>query len=106
MKLKYLFASCILGAGLLSSCADEFKDINSSEGDISTPNIRFLFTECLYQFEPMDYSAWYYDFPRIGAWGQCIVSPSGNVDSFNLITEQGSTGSNIYDTLRDRKSVV
>lgn len=25
MKLKYLFASCILGAGLLSSCADEFK---------------------------------------------------------------------------------
>ena len=28
MKLKYLFASCILGAGLLSSCADEFKDIN------------------------------------------------------------------------------
>lgn len=56
MKLKYLFASCILGAGLLSSCADEFKDINSSEGDISTPNIRFLFTECLYQFEPMDYS--------------------------------------------------
>ena len=100
MKLKYLFASCILGAGLLSSCADEFKDINSSEGDISTPNIRFLFTECLYQFEPMDYSAWYYDFPRIGAWGQCIVSPSGNVDSFNLITEQGSTGSNIYDTLR------
>ena len=27
MKLKYLFASCILGAGLLSSCADEFKDI-------------------------------------------------------------------------------
>ena len=42
MKLKYLFASCILGAGLLSSCADEFKDINSSEGDISTPNIRFF----------------------------------------------------------------
>jgi hypothetical protein len=38
MKLKYLFASCILGAGLLSSCADEFKDINSSEGDISTQN--------------------------------------------------------------------
>lgn len=36
MKLKYLFASCILGAGLYPSCADEFKDINSSEGDIST----------------------------------------------------------------------
>ncbi len=42
MKLKYLFASCILGAGLLSSCADEFKDINSSEGDISTPEYPFF----------------------------------------------------------------
>lgn len=72
MKLKYLFASCILGAGLLSSCADEFKDINSSEGDISTPNIRFLFTECLYQFEPMDYSAWYYDF-RVLVLGDSVL---------------------------------
>lgn len=100
MKLKYLLASCIMGAGLFSSCADEFKDINSSEKDISIPNIRFLFTECLNQFEPMDYSAWFYDFPRLGAWGQCIVSTSGNLDSFNLITEQGSTGSNVYDVLR------
>lgn len=100
MKLKYLFASCMLGAGLLSSCADEFKDINASPSDITTPNTRFLFTQCLFEFEPMDYSAWFYDFPRIGQWGQCIVNPGGNMDSFNLITEQGSTGANVQDVLR------
>lgn len=82
------------------SCADEFKDINSSEGDISTPNIRFLFTECLMTC----LNRWIIlhgimIFRVLVLGGQCIVSPSGN-DSFNLITEQGSTGSNIYDTLR------
>ena len=88
MKLKYIITSCLLGAGLFSSCADEFKDINSSESAISTPNVRFLFAECLYKFEPMDYSAWYYDMPRLGMWSQCIVNPGGNLDNFNLITEQ------------------
>ena len=100
MKLKYLLASCLLGAGLFSSCADEFKDLNSKESDISTPNVRFLFAECLNQFEPMNYAAWFYDMPRLGQWGQCIVNPSGNLDNFNLITEQGSTGSHVYQMLR------
>lgn len=100
MKLKYIITSCLLGAGLFSSCADEFKDINSSESAISTPNVRFLFAECLYKFEPMDYSAWYYDMPRLGMWSQCIVNPGGNLDNFNLITEQGSVGSHVYQMLR------
>jgi hypothetical protein len=53
MKLRYLYLAIgVLCNTSLVSCGDEFKDINSSEGDISTPNIRFLFTECLYQFEP------------------------------------------------------
>ncbi len=101
MKLKYILASCCLGAGLFTtSCVDEFKDLNSQEKDISIPNIRFLFAQCLYEFEPMDYSAWFYDIPRMARWGQCTVAPSGNIDSFNLITEQGSVGSHVYDVLR------
>lgn len=100
MKLKYIITSCLLGAGLFSSCADEFKDLNSSESAISTPNVRFLFAECLYKFEPMDYSAWYYDMPRLGMWSQCIVNSGGNLDNFNLITEQGSVGSHVYQMLR------
>ena len=100
MKLKYFLASCLLGAGVLTSCSDEFKDINSSESDISIPNVRFLFTECLREFEPMDYTAWFYDFPRLASWSQCMVSPGGNSDQFNQITEQGSVGSHVYKTLR------
>ena len=100
MKLKYILAACLVGAGVLTSCSDEFKDINSSQSDISTPNPRFLFAECLREFEPMDYAAWFYDYPRMGTWSQCIVSPGGNLDQFNMITEQGSVGSHVYKTLR------
>ena len=100
MKLKYLLASCFIGAGLFSSCADEFKDLNSKESDISTPNVRFLFAECLKQFEPMNYTAWFYDMPRLGQWSQCVVNASGNTDNFNLIAEQGSIGSHVYQMLR------
>ena len=101
MKLKYILASCCFGAGIFTtSCVDEFKELNSQEKDISIPNIRYLFAQCLYEFEPMDYSAWFYDIPRMAKWGQCTVAPAGNVDNFNLITEQGSVGGHIYDVLR------
>lgn len=100
MKLKYILTSCLFGAGVLSSCSDEFKDINTSQSAISKPVPSFLFAECLREFEPMDYAAWFYDYPRMASWSQCIVSPGGNLDGFNKITEQGSVGSHVNRTLR------
>lgn len=102
MKYKYLAIACLLGIGGLSftSCTDEFSKINSSEADINDPDIRYLFTQCLYEFEPMDYTAWFYDIPRMSTWMQCTVGQmeantsgvNGNSSGFNLITEQGSIG--------------
>lgn len=100
MNFKYLIAACALGAGVLSSCTDEFGDLNASQDDITNPDPRFLFTGALREFEPMDYSAWFYDIPRMGKWSQCIVSTGGNTDDFNKITEQGSVGSHVYDFLK------
>lgn len=100
MKLRYILATCLVGAGFCSSCIDEFKDLNSKESDITTPNVRFLFAECLNKFDPMDYSAWFYDMPRLAAWSQCTVGTKGNPDSFNQISEQGSVGGHVYQMLR------
>lgn len=104
MKLKYLIATCLLGTVPFMACQDDFADLNSKPADIAKPNIRFLFTTCLSEFEPMDYSAWYYDIPRLASWNQCTVSGvdgnSGNTDNFNLITEQGSVGGHVYRLLR------
>ncbi|MEG1616717.1 MAG: SusD/RagB family nutrient-binding outer membrane lipoprotein [Bacteroidales bacterium] len=100
MNYKSLVAASLLGAVALTGCQDQFADINSNPSDITKPNIRFLFTEALTEVEPMDYAAWYYDFARLGVWNQATVSRGGNIDRFNLITEQGSTGSHVYDLLR------
>ncbi len=102
MKLKYLAIACLLGMGGASftSCTDEFAEINSSEKDINNPDLRYLFTQCLFEFEPMDYSAWFYDIPRMSTWAQCTGSTGGNQSNFNLITEQGSIGYAVNDVLR------
>lgn len=109
MKLRYLTAACLLGiSGVFVACSDEFSEINSSPSAISKPDMRYLFTECLRKFEPMDYTAWFYDIPRMNTWVQCTVgsiqsNASGipsNSSNFNLITEQGSIGSAVNETLR------
>ncbi|WP_165043572.1 SusD/RagB family nutrient-binding outer membrane lipoprotein [Dysgonomonas sp. ZJ709] len=100
MKLKYYIATCLVSAGMLIACQDDFADLNSRPSDISTPNVRFLFTECLVNVEPMDYSAWHYDVPRLASWTQTSVGTGGNTDNFNLITEQGSIGSHVDRLLR------
>lgn len=100
MKLKYILATCLLSAGFFTGCQEDFSELNSKPSDITNPNIRFLFTECLVSLEPMDYSAWYYDIPRIAAWSQCTLASAGNTDNFNLITEQGSIGGHVLNLLR------
>lgn len=102
MKLKYLAVACLLGmgGGVFTSCTDDFSEINAAQDDITNPNLRYLFTQCLYEFEPMDYAAWFYDIPRMATWGQCTGSTSGNSSQFNLITEQGSIGYAVNDVLR------
>lgn len=101
MKYKFIAAALFLGAGLLSSsCKDDFADLNSKPEDVTKPDIRFLFTSCLTEVEPMDYSAWFYDFNRVANWSQATVTRGGNSSTFNLITEQGSIGYQVNRLLR------
>lgn len=100
MKYKFIAAALFLGAGLFSSCQDDFADLNSKPEDITKPDIRFLFTTCLTEVEPMDYSAWFYDFDRLGNWTQTTLARGGNASTMNLITEQGSVGYQVNRLLR------
>lgn len=100
MNFKYIIAACLAGSGMFTACQDDFSELNSKPSDISTPNIRFLFTECLVKFEPMDYSAWFYDIPRMSSWTQCTLTNGGNTDNFNLLTDQGGIGNQVQNLLR------
>ena len=44
--------------------------INTNPGDITEPDIRYLFTTALTEMKPMDYRQWFYDFRYMLQWGQ------------------------------------
>lgn len=85
MKFKYL-AAIILCTGLIlfPSCRDEFAKLNEKPSEVSTPNIRFLFSQCELNFQPADYWQWYGGFPNIAAWCQASVLGGGNTANLNL----------------------
>lgn len=48
MKLKYIMASFLIGScTFISSCKDDFADINTNPTIVSKPDPRYLFTQAL-----------------------------------------------------------
>lgn len=92
MKYKFLAVALIAGIGFCSSCKDEFSEINQNPSNITDPDSRYLFTECLYQFEPADYYAWFYPYQYVSKWGQTLVPLAGNTEEINVVGKTDGTG--------------
>ncbi|MCC8171802.1 MAG: hypothetical protein LIP00_08470 [Parabacteroides sp.] len=92
MKYKFLAVALIAGIGFCSSCKDEFSEINQNPSNITDPDTRYLFTECLYQFEPADYYAWFYPYQYVSKWGQTLVPVAGNTEEINVVGQTDGTG--------------
>lgn len=95
MKFKILTAAALAcGLVCLSSCRDEFAELNSKPSDISNPDIKFLFTQCQVKFEPADYQPWFNSFRISEVWIQSGVANSGNSASANAfdVTSTGGSG--------------
>ena len=85
MKYRYLTATLLLsGLTIFSSCKEDFAEINSNPSAVSTPNVRYLFAQCIKQFQPADYEAWFYGYKSMGAWSQMSVRSGGNTSKTNL----------------------
>lgn len=91
MKYKFLAVALIASMGFCFSCKDDFSEINQDPNNITDPDPRFLFTECLYQFDPADYYAWFYPYQYVSQWGQTLVPPSGNTEEINIVTNTAGT---------------
>lgn len=84
MKYKYLAIAALCGGlSIFSSCKDEFAGINENPSAISTPDVRYLFTQCEMSFQPVDYQQWFYGFSYLGACSQTSVLPGGNTSKLN-----------------------
>lgn len=94
MKYKYL-TTAVLACSLavMSSCKDEFAELNSKPSDISNPDVKFLFTQCASLFEPADYQQWYNGFRIMQVWVQSGVNSGGNTASANNLNVNSTGGS-------------
>lgn len=101
MKYKVLTLACMMGFGLLSSCQDDFSELNQKPSDITKPNIRYLFTQCERSFQPGDYSQWYGGFNDISTWAQTTVPTGGNSSDLNRPdVEANGCGYQVNEVLR------
>lgn len=100
MKYKYLATAVLLsGLTLVSSCKDEFAEINSNPSVVSTPNVRYLFAECVTKFQPADYEAWFYGYKAMASWAQMSVLSGGNTSKMNLNASTSGCGYAVQNML-------
>lgn len=100
MKLKYIMASFLIGScAFISSCKDDFADINTNPTIVSKPDPRYLFTQALANFDGHDYFAWYYDYNNMLRWSQTVASTGGNENLMTTMSNSGKMGSQVYNVM-------
>lgn len=89
-----------LGVALLctTGCRDDFADINSSPSQVTVGDPSYLFAMAALDFDPFDYTFWFYDAPMLTAWSQMAVPTGSFIESSALTTVTG--GVNYVKTLK------
>lgn len=100
-----MIAAILVGATLLSSCKDDFADLNTDPSTINKGDVRYLFTEGLRKFEPADYLIWLYNGAYVTKWSQAYVSARSTASEFNIMGEQGGQGGQTYEVLKVANNV-
>ena len=85
---------------LANGCQDKFSDINTDPASITSGDVNFLFTQALINFEPSDYTFWFYNAPMMYKWGEIGISSSGFNSTYQETTEYGAQGQQTYGVLR------
>ncbi len=89
MKMKtnkfflILTAICVLG---LSSCREQFAELNQSPSDVTNPDPSYMLTRCELLFEFNDYTYWFYNQALYNRWSQMGASGSYTEESFAVGT--------------------
>lgn len=77
-KYKSILAATLAGATLLcTGCRDEFSELNQNPSTVTKGNPSYLFAQGVLDFEPSDYTYWFYNASEIFQWVQTAVSTSG-----------------------------
>lgn len=104
MKLyKYfLLGGCLAGALTLGSCATEdLAEYNTDPSVVAKPDMRFLFTQGLSEFDPSGYWSWFYDFSAMCKYGQVTGGSNGFSLNMPSISSGGGDMARPLKILRD-----
>lgn len=77
---KYQYITSLLLAGstlLLPGCKEDFTELNQDPSAITQGNISYLFAQGVLDFEPSDYTYWFYNANQMYQWMQIMVSTGG-----------------------------
>ncbi|MGL4851756.1 MAG: SusD/RagB family nutrient-binding outer membrane lipoprotein [Phocaeicola sp.] len=99
-KYNHLIAAVALGAAALTttSCRDEFAALNTNPSQVPTAEPAYLFAQGVLEFQPYDYTYWFYDAPMLYNWTQLAVPTGSMTESVVITTATG--GINLTRTLK------
>lgn len=97
MRYKSIIAATLIGASLVTTgCKDEFAEVNTKPSAVTKPDVRYLFTKALAEFEPSKYQQWFYNnLMYTMPWAQAAVMEAGNASSLNMMNAYESSESQV-----------
>ncbi len=106
MKYKSI-VSLFLAASMLAmtGCEDDFAEINTDPSSISDPNVPYLFTQGILNFEPSDYYMWFYAGKYMARWSQAFLPTDGYRDRFYDMSANGGIGSQNVSVLNIKREI-
>jgi hypothetical protein len=97
---KILLAALALGSMGLTSCQDDWAELNQDPAAVTSANPAFLFAEAVYQFDPQPYLEYYYNAPMLYSWSGMGISTGGASESILTLTAHGDKGYQYLKTLK------
>lgn len=89
MKKIFLIAS--LSLSIIGCNKDKMVEVNIDPSNVTTPEVKYLFTDALYNLQSESYTEWFYDYSQyILPWTQITVGNNGNSNSATL-NQMGAT---------------
>ena len=97
---KILLAALALGSMGLTSCQDDWAELNQDPAAVTSANPAFLFAEAVYQFDPQPYLEYYYNAPMLYSWSGMGISTGGAGEGILTLTAHGDKGYQYLKTLK------
>ncbi len=97
---KLLLAALAFGSVCMSSCKDDWAEMNMKPDAIVQGNISYLFAETVIKFESQGYLEYYYNAPMKYAWSGMGISTGGASESILTLTATGDQGGQYIGTLK------